>query len=62
MVQIYILGVGTVFGPQKSHLHFPVKSQNISFRSQGIKFFISDIQHENKEGLIGEGIMYINTT
>ena len=38
----------------KRHFFYPVKAQIIAFRATNINIVFSDIQHKNKESLIGE--------
>jgi hypothetical protein len=48
-LQIFDLETETVFDPQGRPSPFlQVKLQITGFRSQNLKFFFSDIQHENK--------------
>ena len=49
-------GAEIIYSSTNAISFYPVKAQVISFPSTDINIVFSDIQHENKENLIGEEI------
>ena len=47
-------GAEIIFSSTKAITFYPVKAQIIAFRATNINIVFSDIQHKNKESLIGE--------